>query len=56
MKTNEQKRWKTHSMLQKQRAGKKECVSFTEVMIIYEENTSEVDYFLKENCNSNSCF
>lgn len=43
-------------MLQKQRAGKNENVFFTEVMIIDEENTNEVDCFLKENCHSNSCF
>lgn len=43
-------------MLQKQREGKNESMLFTEVMIIDEENTNEVDCFLKENYNSNSCF
>lgn len=56
METHGQKRPKRHLMLQKQRARKKESVFFTEVMITDEEITSEVDCFLKENCNSNSCF
>lgn len=52
MKKHGQKRPKPH-LLQKQRAGKKESLFFTEVMIIDKENTSGVDYFLKEICNSN---
>lgn len=35
-------------MSQKQRAGKKESVFFTEVMIVNEENASESDFLKKK--------